>query len=389
MPPGNQLSRFDEWTSKPINPAEEWLVEFFGFDIPTVEPPQPTQFALYNPLASSTEQLPHPPQVATIQQIDSTSEQARVPISTQTSTQTAGPQATDSTVRPLFNWNSNLPFGVSLPPPTLEAPRVLPLHLQPEVRRVPLLHVPEFRSSAVSQQVRTFSEPVLIHHQEHPVQKNVFPALEPHPEPLSEVDDPGFRWTVPDDPEITGWDLLRGTTKRPFLVDLSRYSTAQSAENVGAKKETAEELVVLSDWRALPHLHNSKWECSNKLIDYETIRFSNWDGARWPVNRRLALSPPEINNLKQIKIYGLSKDLVIILLENLAEFTWIKQIEIDELVIHPSDTRSDSTPVITFDKLLVFSIGKVKFIDRMRIAKPSVKHLKFDTPKLEKLFLCE
>lgn len=309
-------------------------------------------------------------------------------------TPVAGPNP-NSLVRPnspvaLYN-----PSTYSIEQPEVSSGQFFYSNTQPEVPEVPPLQVPDIRNPAVLEQIKSFPKPSLIQNREAPAQKeDALPALEPYPKPLVKVKDPGTIdcLSTIEDFQRSAYDLLKSKPRFPFEVDIGRYPQGKSEADI-QRDLRADHLdaVVLSDWKA--PIYNNKWNWYETLIDYETIRFSSWT-ARWPVNRRLAILQGELGRLRRIKIYGLSKDLMTILLKNLAEFTLIIQIEIDELVIDTLDARLGQTPVLNFRLLRVLSIGNVNLMCQHGIAgyKWQTWHSKYliiAAPNLDVLYLCK
>ena len=186
-------------------------------------------------------------------------------------------------------------------------------------------------------------------------------------------------------------DFLAGTPEKPSKHEFLKLPAKE------IPSETDEELVLLPTFvLEFPN----KWMFTDKLVDYTTIRFSNWDG-RWPVKRYLALSETACSNLKAVKIYEssfLSKDEKMInLLRNLGSLTSLQTLEIDTLIVDLSKFASPETlpaddslvkvrtmPEFTFESLIKLSIGCVELVGGRRDEKLSI-----NAPELRRVFLGE
>ena len=164
-------------------------------------------------------------------------------------------------------------------------------------------------------------------------------------------------------------DFLRGIPQQPVLVDCP------------SNQRTDEELVfVPSQLAGFPN----RWKRSDLVVDYRTIRFSNWD-TRWPSSRRLLVTPQERLSLKKVKICykSLTAGETIRLLANLTTLVSLEDLEIDALTF---DARARATIGFTFNSLKLLLIGSVKILPGPQWSTQDNQHLKITAPKLHWVF---
>ena len=202
--------------------------------------------------------------------------------------------------------------------------------------------------------IRLIWDPLLINDLQI-LRKVNCPNLDPVLEGSIELIDQLSSWRFPD-PLHLALDFLQGSPEHPVRLD---FPPSEPPKN-------AEELVLLSNFSLV---FSNKWKRTDLLVDYETIRFSNWN-PRWPLSRRLALSLSERLSLRKVKICSdsLKMEESSKLFVNLTLLKSLEDLEINVLIV---DARKDDAPQFKFDSLRLLSIGSVKVIhtDAKKVSK--------------------
>ena len=174
---------------------------------------------------------------------------------------------------------------------------------------------------------------------------------------------------------VEALDLLEGTFREPVKVYVDPPTDA-------APSKKDESLVLLSSYSRFSF--NNRWENSNEVIDYSTIRFHDWKEGL-PMEKRMLLTEMQCKAIKRIKIHEISILAIINLLDNFYLLPSVEHLEIDKLVMVIVDKPLDRT----FPSLRMLSIESIKFIDIERESAAPKWRLTICAPKLKTVFLGE